>query len=129
MNALAGFDNPIVWSILLVAIWAFVWLFELLLYRPRDAAWLGRCGESMAPLRTLVGILPLLGLLGTIVGLLDTFERMSVDHGFDPTTLVSGGIADAMLTTKLGLLMVVPGWVALTYLQSLMDAVGHNVEA
>ncbi|MEM7079038.1 MAG: MotA/TolQ/ExbB proton channel family protein [Pseudomonadota bacterium] len=126
MSLLDGFANPVVWFILLVAFGVFAWLFELLLQRPRDGAWLVRARDATPALRTLVATLPLLGLLGTIVGLLETFTRMSVEYGFDPTSLVSGGIADAMFTTQMGLLMAIPGWVLLTWLQAAIDAVGDH---
>ncbi|MEM6999179.1 MAG: MotA/TolQ/ExbB proton channel family protein [Pseudomonadota bacterium] len=123
----AGLSNPVVWCILLVAFATFTWLLELLVHRPQDASWLGRAQQALPALKTLVGILPLLGLLGTIVGLLETFARMSAEHGFDPTLLVSGGIADAMFTTQMGLLMAVPGWVILSYLQAQVYAVQQHV--
>jgi biopolymer transport protein ExbB len=50
--------------------------------------------------------------------LLEVFHQMTVDHGLDPATLISGGIGDAMFTTQVGLLMVIPGWLALSYLQA-----------
>lgn len=64
----------------------------------------------------MLATLPLLGLLGTIAGLLKTFLRMSVEKGLALHELISGGIAEAMFTTQLGLLMVIPGLILLSYL-------------
>jgi biopolymer transport protein ExbB len=89
-----------------------------MLYTPRDEGWRKKILADLPSLRALVAILPLLGLLGTIIGLLDVFHQMAVERGLDPTTLVSSGIADALFTTQVGLLTVVPGWLALTYLQA-----------
>ncbi|MEM7363679.1 MAG: MotA/TolQ/ExbB proton channel family protein [Pseudomonadota bacterium] len=122
MNLVEGFQNPVIWCILMTAGIAFAWMFELLLTKPRNEAWQSRAVQALPSLKTLISILPLLGLLGTIVGLLETFELMSIEHGLDPTRLVSSGIADAMFTTQIGLLMVIPGWVVLTLLQSEVEA-------
>jgi biopolymer transport protein ExbB len=56
----------------------------------------------------LIGALPLLGLLGTIIGLLDCFAGIA-SEGAD-SELISSGIADALLTTQLGLVCAIPGW-------------------
>ena len=114
----AALQHPVVVIISLTAFCGFAWVTELVLARPRDSAWCTRCNQALPALRALFSTLPLLGLLGTIVGLLDTFRQMQRLHGFDVSLLVSGGIGDAMITTQVGLLMVIPGWVALSFLSS-----------
>jgi biopolymer transport protein ExbB len=64
----------------------------------------------------LIGALPLLGLLGTIIGLLTCFKGIA-SYGADGA-LLSGGIADALLTTQLGLVCAIPGWLLQTYIRS-----------
>lgn len=59
----------------------------------------------------LVSALPLLGLLGTIVGLQGSFTGM-MTQGVD-SQVVTAGIADALLTTQMGLVLAIPGWLAL----------------
>jgi len=56
----------------------------------------------------LIAALPLMGLLGTIIGLLDCFAGIASQGA--SSDLVSGGIADALLTTQLGLVCAIPGW-------------------
>ena len=119
MNGLfAQTDNPAVWLILITAIVAYALLFDLWLSADRGPAWRRRCTQWAPGIRTLLGALPLLGLYGTVVGLMQTFRQMAVDHGFNPETLATGGIASAMYSTQLGLLLVVPGWVILAILQA-----------
>lgn len=65
---------------------------------------------------TLIGVLPLVGLLGTIVGLLDCFAGMA--SGGASSELISGGIADALITTQLGLVCAIPGWLLQAYVRS-----------
>ncbi|MFH0342093.1 MAG: MotA/TolQ/ExbB proton channel family protein [Chromatiales bacterium] len=50
---------------------------------------------------------PLLGLLGTVAGMIDTFESMALFGAGDPK-LVSGGISLALVATELGLLVAIP---------------------
>lgn len=66
----------------------------------------------------LIGALPLLGLLGTITGLLTCFEGIASDGASG--ALLSGGIADALLTTQLGLVCAIPGWLLQTYIRSMV---------
>lgn len=121
-------DNPIVWLIVVLAAVAFGLLAELLVTRRSDG-WHARCEYWLPGLRAMLNSLPLLGLLGTIVGLMKTFRQMARDHGFDPETLMSSGIADAMFTTQMGLVMVVPGWLLLAWLGARMRAWTSGVPA
>ena len=58
-------------------------------------------------LRLLAGIAPLLGLLGTVTGLIVTFQAMSL-FGSGDVRLMAGGISQALVTTVLGLSMAIP---------------------
>ncbi|MDO6567709.1 MotA/TolQ/ExbB proton channel family protein [Alteromonas sp. 1_MG-2023] len=64
----------------------------------------------------LIGALPLLGLLGTIIGLLDCFIGIASQGASNE--LVSAGIADALLTTQLGLVCAIPAWLIHAYVRS-----------
>ncbi|MEM7516878.1 MAG: MotA/TolQ/ExbB proton channel family protein, partial [Planctomycetota bacterium] len=50
---------------------------------------------------------PLLGLLGTVTGIIDTFKLITVEGAGDPKAL-SGGISEALITTKFGLIVAIP---------------------
>ena len=64
----------------------------------------------------LIGALPLLGLLGTIAGLLECFAGIANTGASNE--LVSSGIAKALLTTQLGLLCAIPGWLLQSWVHS-----------
>jgi len=64
----------------------------------------------------LIAALPLLGLLGTIVGLMDCF--LGIASTGASAELVSGGIADALLTTQLGLVCAIPAWLLQFWVQA-----------
>ena len=65
-------------------------------------------------LGSMVKAAPLLGLLGTVVGMIDTFAALGTSAGMDT---VSMGISKALLTTQLGLLIALPGIFGLVYLK------------
>lgn len=70
----------------------------------------------LAILSTSAGVAPLLGLFGTVWGLIHAFMRISEKQVADITT-VAPGIAEALLTTLAGLLVAIPAMVMFNYLQ------------
>jgi len=118
-SLLAQADNWIVWAILGLALFCYILMANLLLGR-LDEDWPGRFVNWQRVIPILLSALPLMGLLGTIAGLLVTFRTMSVGGGVDQPTLLSGGIAEALVTTQLGLVTLIPGlmmfaWLRRTY--------------
>lgn len=75
-----------------------------------------RCEQHAALLRSLVAAAPLLGLLGTVNGMIETFASLhaqggpSFTHATEQT--VAGGISVALITTQMGLVIGIPGLVA-----------------
>jgi biopolymer transport protein ExbB len=65
-------------------------------------------------LEIVVGVAPLMGLFGTIYGLIDLFNRLGV-QGLNDTSALSGGIALALQATLLGLLAAIPSLAAWSY--------------
>lgn len=63
--------------------------------------------RHLGMLAVLGGVSPLLGLLGTVGGMIHTFQVIAV-FGLGDTHLLSGGIAEAMITTQLGLAIAIP---------------------
>ncbi|MDF1577216.1 MAG: MotA/TolQ/ExbB proton channel family protein [Desulfobulbales bacterium] len=55
----------------------------------------------------IAAVAPLLGLLGTVTGMISTFEIITI-HGTGDPKLLSGGISEALVTTMLGLLIAIP---------------------
>lgn len=109
--------SVVVWTIFIVAFFAYAMLINLCFFMEIDEAWYDKASFWYGPLKDLLSALPLLGLLGTITGLLDTFFRMSVEKSFALQEIISGGIAEALFTTELGLVTVIPGLLLHNYLQ------------
>lgn len=59
--------------------------------------------------RVLVAIAPLLGLLGTVIGMVETFDALADMSLFAQSGGVAGGISQALFSTQLGLAVAVPG--------------------
>lgn len=76
----------------------------------RHVSWLG----------TIAEITPLLGLLGTVVGMIEVFFVIT-DAGVGDPTILAGGISQALLTTAAGLTVAIPTMVAYRYLRRHID--------
>ena len=59
--------------------------------------------------KTLVAAAPLLGLLGTVLGMLQTFFGISTSGGGETAGVVASGISEALVTTQTGLTIALPG--------------------
>lgn len=107
-------DQWIFWAIIIVGLIAYSILFDTLL-NATDELELRQARCQLAD--SCLAALPLLGLLGTIMGLLQTFADMAADH-VDFNTLIAGGVGTALGTTQLGLLFAVPGYLLSHFLKS-----------
>jgi len=81
-------------------------------------------------LKALTAAAPLLGLLGTVTGMVDTFTAVA-RHGAEGAVLVASGISTALITTQFGLVAALPGVFGIlhlgrlrTRLQSAFNAIG-----
>ena len=92
--------GAVIWLIIALAIFCYSLIFEAYYYchKKINLPWLK---SWIKPLQVLISALPLLGLLGTIIGLLDTFSALSHNASFS----ISDSIGKALLTTEAGLLV------------------------
>jgi biopolymer transport protein ExbB len=67
-------------------------------------------------LGTIASVSPLLGLLGTVVGMIRTFNAIQTEGVGDPAAL-GGGIAEALITTAAGLTVAIPALLGYKYLR------------
>jgi biopolymer transport protein ExbB len=70
--------------------------------------------KGLVVLETVAGIAPLLGLLGTVLGMIRVFQVIS-EQGLGQTQSLSGGISQALITTVVGLSIAIPALVAYNY--------------
>ena len=69
-----------------------------------------RINLSIGVLSILVNAAPLMGLLGTVLGMLTTFQGISMGGAEKTTDLVAKGISEALITTQMGLFLAIPGY-------------------
>ena len=67
-----------------------------------------RLDRQLAVVAVLAAVAPLLGLLGTVLGMIETFEVISI-FGTGNSRAMAGGISVALITTQTGLLVAIPG--------------------
>jgi len=71
-------------------------------------------------LGTIASISPLLGLLGTVTGIIKAFDALQAGAAGDPRML-SGGIAEALIATAAGLCVAIPALIAYRYLRGRVE--------
>jgi len=71
-------------------------------------------------LGTIAAITPLLGLLGTVVGMIDVFSAIT-SEGVGNAAALAGGISQALITTAAGLTVAIPSLIAFRYFRGLVD--------
>jgi biopolymer transport protein ExbB len=81
----------------------------------------------LSTLGMLAAIAPLLGLLGTVTGMIDTFHVIT-QHGTGDPRMMSGGISEALVTTMLGLSVAIPIMLSHTLLHRAVDTQIHQME-
>lgn len=77
---------------------------------------------------TLVGIAPLLGLLGTVVGMIETFHSLADMSMHTQSGGIAAGIATALFTTQMGLVVAVPGVIVKALLDRRQQQIGHDLQ-
>ena len=70
----------------------------------------------------IAAVAPLLGLLGTVTGMIGTFEILT-EFGTGDPRMLSGGISEALVTTQLGLIVAIP----MLLIGNLLDRAGENL--
>lgn len=86
-----------------------------------------RLERFLPTLSVLAAVAPLLGLLGTVTGMIDTFTALTFSGGGDPRAL-SGGISQALVTTELGLAVAIPVMIAHHFLERRVDRIVGDME-
>lgn len=79
-------------------------------------------------LEVIASISPLLGLLGTVLGMIKAFQQMEVAGSQVSPSLLSGGVWEALLTTAVGLAIAIPVVVALNWFESKVEKAKHTME-
>ena len=87
-----------------------------------------RLERNLGMLIAIGYICPLIGLLGTVTGLIQAFVQLSANNGYATLADVSGGIYQRLLTTAAGLVVTIPTILAYCYLSARLNALLHDME-
>ena len=89
---------------------------------------LAKARTGLRALELIATIAPLLGLLGTVLGMITAFQALQeAGSRADPAAL-AGGIWEALLTTAAGMAVAIPAGVALTWFESVADRAQASME-
>ncbi len=84
--------------------------------------------EQFVPfLGSIAGAAPFIGLLGTVLGIIRAFKTLSISGGGGPQ-VVTGGIAEALVATAVGLLVAIPALLAYNYYSTKIRRLTENME-
>lgn len=80
-------------------------------------------------LDTIITIAPLLGLLGTVTGMISAFHVIATKQGISTPTAITGGVAEALIATATGLAIAIITLVGYNALQERIKAIIADIEA
>jgi len=83
--------------------------------------------RSLSTLSIIAAVSPLLGLLGTVTGMIETFQVITLFGAGDPR-LMSGGISQALITTQLGLSVAIPLLLIHSFVQGRANNIITNLD-
>ncbi len=73
-------------------------------------------------------ISPLLGLLGTVLGMIQSFQELEMAEGAANASVLAGGIWQALLTTAVGLVVAIPAAIGASMFSATVERVAHRIE-
>jgi len=101
-----------------------------------DAELARRGNEELAQMNSMIRMLeliamvsPLLGLLGTVLGMIQSFQELEMAEGAANASVLAGGIWQALLTTAAGLLVAIPAAIAAGLLASRIESAAQRIES
>ena len=89
---------------------------------------LAKARGGLRPLELIATIAPLLGLLGTVLGMIAAFQALQAAGSRADPAILAGGIWEALLTTAAGMAVAIPASMALTWFESVVDRLRIEME-
>jgi biopolymer transport protein ExbB len=91
-------------------------------------AQLAQARVGLGALELIATIAPLLGLLGTVLGMIAAFQALQAAGTRADPALLAGGIWEALLTTAAGMAVAIPASAALTWFEAVIDKLRRDLE-
>jgi len=90
--------------------------------------YLERMRSYLRGLEVIGTLSPLLGLLGTVLGMIEAFQQLEQAGSQVNPTILSGGIWEALLTTAAGLTVAIPALIMLNWFERIIQRTAHDIE-
>lgn len=87
-----------------------------------------RLERYLAILNAIAHAGPLIGLLGTVIGLLDSFTNLSSSNGLTTPAEVARGVYQSLITSALGLVVAIPAYLFFAFLSARARSIMHDLE-
>jgi biopolymer transport protein ExbB len=87
-----------------------------------------RLERYLAILNAIAHAGPLIGLLGTVIGLLDSFTNLSSANGMTTPAEVARGVYESLITSALGLAVAIPSYLFFAFLSARARSIMHDLE-
>jgi len=94
----------------------------------RGNRFLNRCSRYLRLVELIAYLSPLLGLLGTVLGMIDAFRGLEVDVNQADAGVLAGGIWEALLTTAVGLGIAIPMTAAHALMEGRVRRIGEDLQ-
>jgi biopolymer transport protein ExbB len=88
---------------------------------------LKRFNQGLSVLDTAITLAPLLGLFGTVVGMIHAFGLLG-GRELEAPTVITGGIAEALIATAFGLVIAIVALIPFNYLNTRLEEARHELE-
>ncbi len=88
---------------------------------------MGLLEKNVSWLSLFIALAPMLGFMGTVIGMIDAFDRIAVANDISPA-VVADGIKVALLTTVFGLIVAIILQIFYNYIVSKIDSIVNNME-
>jgi biopolymer transport protein ExbB len=101
--------------------------FQIAQIQPTVALKVKKLEFGLNTVKLIASISPLIGLLGTVIGILNSFD--SISHlGLGDPTIFSSGISVALITTVAGLIVAIPHYIGYNYFTGTLDNIEIKLE-
>lgn len=88
---------------------------------------LKRFSQGLSTLDTIITLAPLLGLLGTVTGMIRAFGLLG-NKALESPMVITGGISEALIATAFGLLIAIIALIPFNYLNTRLEDARHEIE-
>jgi len=85
--------------------------------------------KNLPMLATISGVAPMLGFLGTVLGMIEAFFRLASAGSKVDAGLLANGIYQALITTAAGLMVGIVSYIAYNYLTAAIEKIVNKMEA